>query len=150
MSDIAEIAKENAIQIECKKDGLKQRQSGDWTITFTVAGDSMPADLTTAPMGTRYLAVLVELADNEEPVNKRRWSDMKPSAQCAIRLVEPLFITFLREEYGLPVTAGHEEALAFVKTHLGIESRKELNTPGPEADAWLDMDKRYYAWTLAG
>ncbi|MBX2989487.1 MAG: hypothetical protein KF802_16480 [Bdellovibrionaceae bacterium] len=77
---------------------------------------------------------------------KKQWHVMLPSAQVSIRLEEPLFRTFLIENYGLPVNFGMEEMLAFVKEQLGIKSRKELNALGPENDAWQEMDNMYRAW----
>lgn len=77
---------------------------------------------------------------------KKQWHELLPSAQIAIRLEEPLFRAFLIEELGLPVNFGSEEMLVFVKERLDIGSRKELNTEGPEQEAWQSMDNRYQAW----
>jgi hypothetical protein len=64
----ADEARANAITFECKKDALQQRQSGDWKISFTVQGVDMDERITRAAMGTRFVAVLVEINDQELPV----------------------------------------------------------------------------------
>jgi len=66
----ADHARNNAISLEAKKDALSQRQSGDWRVSFTVQGIDMDTRLTQAPMGTRYAVVLVEIGDDEQPVQK--------------------------------------------------------------------------------
>lgn len=63
----AESARANAISMEVKKDGLQQRQNGDWVVRLTVAGIDMHERIMKAPMGTRFVCVLVEVDDNEEP-----------------------------------------------------------------------------------
>ena len=47
----AERARENAISFEVKKDGLQQRQSGDWVLRVTVAAIDMHQVIVNAPMG---------------------------------------------------------------------------------------------------
>ena len=64
----ADLARNQAISLEAKKDALAQRQNGDWKVSFTVQGADMDPRLTQAPMGTRYAVVLVEIGDDELPV----------------------------------------------------------------------------------
>src|SRR5687768_14797168 len=68
MTDVAAIALENSIQMEVKKDGLQQRQSGDWTLRLVVQQTDIDDRLTKAPMGSRFVAVLVAIDDNEMPI----------------------------------------------------------------------------------
>lgn len=64
----AELARANAISFECKKDSLRQTQAGTWKVAFTVI--DMDERLTRAMPGTRYQAVLVEIDDNELPIQQ--------------------------------------------------------------------------------
>jgi hypothetical protein len=118
----ADLARNNAISLEAKKDALSQRQSGDWRVSFTVQGIDMDTRLTQAPMGTRYAVVLVEIGPDELPVQKEAraapdqevppstrpdrakhgkidWRDVQPAAQAGIRCNEAIFGAFLREKY---------------------------------------------------
>lgn len=76
---------------------------------------------------------------------KRRWHEMRPSAQVAIRVDEPLFRTFLIEEKGMPATYQVE---GWLKHLLGIQSKKELNAPCGALDLWNEIDRAYQAWQL--
>src|SRR5215475_2539197 len=95
-------ARANAISFEAKKDGLSQRQSGDWQLRLTVAALDMDQRITSAPMGTRFQCVLVEINDDETPVDhaaqdRDKWRALGPTKQAGIRCNDPVFWAFLRE-----------------------------------------------------
>ena len=102
------------IQLEIKKDGLQQKQDGTWTLKLTVNGEDMQdCPILSAAMGQRYLAVLVELTDDDEEAAHRKaqetarhlvgtqekpkqhWDDMPLSKQAGIRCKEPQFQDFM-------------------------------------------------------
>lgn len=68
MTDVAAIARENALTIEVKKDRMSQRQNGDWAITFVLHPNDLSKELMQPPMGTRYIMALCEVQENGEPV----------------------------------------------------------------------------------
>jgi hypothetical protein len=169
----AELARDNAISFECKKDALQQRQSGDWKISFTVQSIDMDDRITKAPMGTRFVAVLVAINDDESPVQqpakekakpvsvspqpslangkpekaKRDWRDMKPSAQAAIRCGEPIFWAYLNEEHGYGVS-NKDDAAEAVRDKCGVVSRKRLDDENFHSARviWHQLDSGYVAW----
>ncbi len=63
----AEVAKDAAYDIECKKDGFRQVQSGDVKLTLTLNPQDIPATLYTDAMGQRYRMFLVPLNDDDTP-----------------------------------------------------------------------------------
>lgn len=165
----ADHARNNAISLEAKKDRLVQLQSNDWKVTFTVQTIDMDARLTQAPMGTRYAVVLVEIGDNEEPVQKearaalrqadppssrpdgakRPWRDLQPATQAAIRCNEPSFRAFLTEEHSFRPRQGHDsadEAAEFLRSLFGITSRSELGTDPRRRVLWKQMDDSFSVW----
>jgi hypothetical protein len=166
----ADLARNQAISLEAKKDALAQRQSGDWKISFTVQGADMDARLTKAAMGTRFAMVLVEIGDDELPVQKeapaqprqdtgsqsppdgaRRmdWRDMPPAAQAGIRCNEPAFRTFLMEEHSFRPRQDHDsadEAAVFIRGFFRIKSRSELGTDPRRRVLWKQMDDQFQAW----
>lgn len=86
MTTPAELARANAITFEAKKDALQQRQSGDWKVSFTVQGSDMDERLTRAPMGARFVAVLVQIDDAEMPITqttKENKKDLNSEASTA-------------------------------------------------------------------
>lgn len=65
MNDIATKARAAAAHFEAKKDGLRQTQT-EWKITLTAT--DLPAWLRDARMGTRIMVAVVEIAEDETPV----------------------------------------------------------------------------------
>lgn len=161
----ADLARKHSISLEAKKDALSQRQSGDWKVSFTVQGTDMDARLTQAPMGTRYAMVLVEIGDDELPVQKedraaprqdapqnsrpdgakRDWRDLQPAQQAGIRCDEPTFSAFLRE---IRKDDWHEapDAAECVRLICGVESRADLGTNQKARVIWRQLDNQFMAW----
>lgn len=161
---------DHAISLEAKKDALAQRQNGDWKVSFTVQGTDMDSRLTQAPMGTRYAVVLVEIGDDEQPVQKEAaakprqdapqhsrpdgakrmdWRDMQPAAQAALRCDQPAFRTFLTEQHSFRPRTDHDsadEAAEFIRNFFGIKSRSELGTDPRRRMLWKQMDDQFLAW----
>jgi hypothetical protein len=151
----AERATANAISFEAKKDGLVQRNSGDWRVSFTVQGIDMNPILTAAPMGTRFACVLVEINDDETPVDHRvedrdKWRDLGPTRQAGIRCKEPMFWSFLREELHFDRVMNEGAAAVAVRHHCGVESRRDLEKVGnSEARLkWYGLDNGFQAWKV--
>lgn len=144
---VAERAVANAIPIEVKKDGLQQRQNGDWVLRLVVQAADMDPRITNAAMGTRFQAALVEIGDDELPKEKKPmdWREVQPAAQAGIRCAEPRFWTFLWEEQGL-MTTDAEEAAENVRGMCGIKSRSELSTNHKARALWHQLDSAYRAW----
>jgi hypothetical protein len=173
----ADLARDNAISFECKKDQLRQNQSGDWKIAFTVQAIDMDKRLTMAMPGTRYMAVLVEVGSDELPVHqpekennksaarnpatprtevpdkslpsgaKLDWRELQPAAQCGIRCNDPVFWKFLEEQDGCPAS-NPDEAANIVRFLCGIESRSELGTNHKARVIWRQLDDQFQAWKL--
>jgi hypothetical protein len=164
----ADLARKNAISLEAKKDALSQRQSGDWKVSFTVQGIDMDTRLTQAPMGTRYAVVLVEIGDDEQPVQKEAaakprqnsppnshsdgakrekmdWREVQPAAQAGIRCADPVFISFLKEQQPNAWRA-HQDAASLVRWICGVKSRSELGTNHLARVMWKTLDDQFQVW----
>jgi hypothetical protein len=154
--DPATLARDNAISFEVKKDGLTQRQSGDWQLRLTIAAIDMDQRITSAAMGTRFQCVLVEINDDETPVNHRaeerdKWRALGPVKQAGIRCKDPVFWAYLRETWeGAMFAPVHDEesAACAVRDICNVLTRSDLGKPGFQ-DArilWFDLDQKYQAW----
>ena len=145
----AERAVANAIPIEVKKDGLQQRQNGDWVLRLTVQAADMDQRVTSAPMGTRYQAVLVEVDDNEQPKEQPKgkldWRDVQPAAQAGIRCAEPRFRDYLAIEHGINTKTAQEAAEA-VRNLCGVNSRAQLGVNHKARTLWHQIDSGYREW----
>lgn len=71
MTDIAARARAAAFSIEGKKDGLYQKKGEDWVVRFTIQAGELCDQLRNAPLGTRYQLALVEIGDDEQPINRK-------------------------------------------------------------------------------
>lgn len=145
----AERAVENAIAFECKKDALRQTQSGEWKMTLTLQAADMDQRVTTAPMGTRYQAVLVEVNDDEtpkeQPKGKLDWREVQPAAQAGIRCAEPRFRDYLAVEHGINTKTAQEAAEA-VRNLCGVNSRAMLGVNHKARTLWHQLDSGYRSW----
>jgi hypothetical protein len=155
MTTEADQAIANEISLEVKKDGLSQRQSGDWSLRFTVAAIDMDRRLTEAAMGARFQCVLVEVNDDETPVDHKsqerdKWREMGATKQAGIRCNDPVFWSFLREYLHYAVN-DMESAAKAVRDWCAVESRADFDKPGKsfERQRWLALDYNFQAWKAA-
>lgn len=155
--NMAQRARRSAIPFEAKKDGLRQRQSGDWVLSLVIAAADMDQRITAAAMGTRYACVLVEKNDDESPrehavETRDKWRSLGPTTQAGIRCADPVFWAWLEEE-GYPrgnrvVCNSHDDAAELVRAHCGVASRADLNKPGfgQHRLKWYEMDNAFQGW----
>jgi hypothetical protein len=144
---VAAKALANAIPLEIKKDAMRQTQSGDWKITFTVQAADMDQRLTSAAMGTRFQAALVEIGDDELPKEKGKldWREVQPAAQAGIRCADARFRDYLSVEYGFD-THTPEEAAAALRGICKVNSRAEFSTNPKARVLWHQLDSAYREW----
>lgn len=155
MIDQAKRARDNAISLEVKKDGLHQRQNGDWMLRVVFAETDFSDVLGRAKMGTRFQCVLVEIGDDESPVDhatieKGKWRDLGPAKQAGMRCKEPMFWAFLSETRDTPVF-NERNAADFVREHCEIESRADLGKVqfSKARELWFVLDREFQAWKAA-
>jgi hypothetical protein len=153
MHQEADRARANAIPLELKKDGLQQRQSGDWVLRVVVQAADMHQNIINAPMGTRFQAALVEIDDDETPVQqdakmRQAWRDIGPTKQAGIRCCDPVFHAFLSERMPYGKINDEKGAALAVRNICGIETRADLSKPGfsEQRLAWAHLDNAFEAW----
>jgi hypothetical protein len=176
---IAQYARDSAVHMEAKKDGLQQRQSGDWVLRLTVQATDMPMEVMQAPMGQRYVVALVAIGDNEEPASavvaaasaakpdatgrpapveesrvfKRNWVDLPPQQQAGIVSNDPVFWEFLSTEKRARINGCHirsaDDAAIYIRNYCGVKSRTELASNDEARSEWRDLMHTYRAWQLA-
>lgn len=155
--DSATKARSNAISLECKKDGLQQRQSGDWVLRLTVQAIDMHQRIVSAPMGARFQCVLVEVNDDETPVDhvamdRDKWRALGPAKQAGIRCKDPVFWAFLRE-HGIdsvkyPEVHNEVRAASVVRNLCSVLTRGDLGKPGfgDQRILWYALDNAFQGW----
>ncbi len=143
--NIAEFARQSAIPLEVKKDGLQQRQNGDWVLRLVVQAADMDPRITNAAMGTRFQAALVEVGDDEMPKQRMDWRNVQPAAQAGIRCADEQFQRYLRAEHGKPVLTP-EDAAEEIRKMCNIKSRSELSSNHKARALWHSIDSAYREW----
>jgi len=146
------------MQFECKKHGLSQQQSGEWTLAVKVHANDVPSALLTAPMGTRYQAVIVEIDDQEQPVEHpkpdKKDDPHRLSRQAAMLCDDLVFRNFLRsiarltwEHYKDELTTD-QTAAECVRKLCKVQSRSEFDTDKEAAARWRDLHGKYQEWRM--
>ena len=151
MTTVAQRAVDAAMEVECKKDSLKQNQDGTWKFTLTIAPGGLPDAMMKAPPGTRYTAVFVEVDDVEEPVKRapaasnkprRPFHDLPLSQQAALRCQDDRFCQFLGKQHDwTPEDKGG--SAGFIYDWCTINSRADLDTDDQAAADWLRLNAEY-------
>jgi len=149
--------------IEVKKHAYRQTQDGI-VISFVVHPNDVSPALAAAPLGTRYGCALVEIRDDETPVSPeqqsarakpekdrkrwigKKWHELPPSQQAAIRCNEGKFWEFLGQQKIGAKVFGDSEAAAAVRRLCDVASRKNLDTDGFAAGLWRSLDSDYRFW----
>lgn len=139
MNDIAAVARENAIPLEVKKDGLQQRQDGSWLLRLKVHPQDSMKLIADAPMGQRYMLAMVALDDNEQPKQRKSWNELTPAVQAALKCADPEFQAFLNVD-------GEEAAAVKVRERCEVQSRRELTQSPRAAAAWETLCADFFAY----
>jgi hypothetical protein len=149
---MAQQAIDNAFSFEVLKDGLQQRQNGDWVLRFTAQNIDLNKILINARMGTRFHCTLVELGDDETPVDHKamdrdKWRALGSVKQAGIRCKDPIFWAFLRENYEETIVDETAAAEA-VRYICNVLTRSDLGKPGfsDQRILWFDLDNKFQAW----
>ena len=162
MTNEAAKAIENSFHMECKKDAMKQLQSGEWSISFKVLAEDIPVGLLTAPMGTRFVVAACEKNDDETP--KQQSPEAKETPKAGGKLAKEagmlcnakLFINFLRQSHAATWRIAsahprfHEEpsdsdvAAQCVRQICGVHSRSEIDEYPTAREYWTDLMKDYH------
>jgi len=132
--------------MEVKKDGLRQTQDGIWKLTLTVHPNDMTNAILQAPMGTRYMAAMVAVGDDEQPVPEAASKAEPLSTLYRKRISVKRFQDFVLKHFN-PVSGeddlpARETADLRLKRAWGFGSSYDLDTSPEAAEAF----KRFYTY----
>jgi hypothetical protein len=133
-------------QIECKKHAYRQTQDGV-VISFVVHPNDITPELASAPLGTRYAAVLLELTDDEMVRTPPKPKSL--AQQAGILCGEITFLKFLEENYQHLVTgpiSNDFDAASMVRQICGVESRADFDSDPAAGQRWRSLKGQFEAW----
>lgn len=149
--------------VELKKDSLRQPQSGDWKVGFTIQANDMPDYLLTSPMGKRFYVVFVDADDYDERegIEPKRNSNgtqtelsegEKLRTRAVLLCKDYLFQVFVAKDMGYTVKEMMFNAPAICRTYIvdscAISSRSELATNPRAQESFKMLLERYKTWQL--
>jgi len=152
MTSEAQKARDVAIEFECKKDGLKQVQSGDVKLTLTVSPLDMPNTLYSDPMGQRYIAVIVPLNDDETPKETVKPKSFATSAKMLAK--DEAFHSFCKSvDYDAWLSAfidwkdsDETKANCFIRYKCQVDSCAELIEGSEAGKKFKKLQGDYMFW----
>lgn len=134
-----------SVTFEGIKYSYNQRQAGI-VIAFVVHPENMPDYVALAPLGSRVMVTLTEIADDEkhpEPEKPRQsWDSMKRSQQAGILCSDRQFQEWMlgsQSGCAFPETEVAEE----IRTRCRVDSRAKLDTDEKAASRWDALVIRY-------
>lgn len=141
--------REAAIPIEVKKHAYRQTQDGI-VISFVMHPNDVSPELASAPLGTRYMAALVEMNDDNTPkaiIQKKH----SLAQQAGILCTDARFAKFLEEQHPDMVKACTEQDDTWtpevvVRVLCGVKSRAEFDKDDGAAHQWRALKGAYDAW----
>jgi len=122
-------AEKNTLQCEVVKIGLNQDKNGH-ILKVAIQPSDLPKDLILDPLGSRYMMVLARLNDQDEVIQPKEKSDGEKAVDIAGLLCRNTRFISWMFDYGYSPERTESGAIEGIKSHCGIESRREFRTDG--------------------
>lgn len=120
-------AHKNTLQFECVKVAMVQDKNGH-ILKLAIHPNDLPKDLVLDPLGSRYVAVLARLNDQDEVVQPKEKTDADKAVDIAGLLCRnDRFISWLFDT-GYSGSRDELGAIAAVRDICGIKSRADFKT----------------------
>lgn len=137
--------------IEVRKIAYRQSKDG-MVLSLLVHNDDMTPELASAPLGTRYAVALVEIGDDEHPIERNKQNPLVQRA--GILCNEILFQTFIEEEFPLDwdeekldtKRSVPEITASVLRKNCEIESRRDLANNPEGAMKFERLLAKYEMW----
>jgi hypothetical protein len=146
LNDLPTIARDNAMGCEARKIAYRQSKDG-FVVSFAIHPNDVPDGLAVAGIGTRYMLALVEIGDDEKPVDRGHDRTVQ---RAGILCADKEFQSFLRTQHALrwSEAEGDDEtkAAAVLRRLCEISSRKELATDHRASAAFESLLSKFEGW----
>ena len=134
------------IQFEGLKTGFRQNKDG-YVLNLAIHPDDVPPDLMKDFVGSRYMVVMVRLADDDQPmVRDNEFAGDAAVKAAGILCRDPEFWDWLCQKE-MMFEKSEKACTEFLYGYLGIESRKELKTDADARDLFKRLKQAFEAWS---
>lgn len=132
------------LQFEAVKVAMKQNKDG-YGLTLNVHPDEVPDALLRDFVGARYQVVMVRLADDDTPMDRREHDGSKALRLSGVLCRESDFWEFLADT-GEIFDATEESATDWLRGYLGVSSRADLKVNQEAREKLQTINKAYREW----
>jgi hypothetical protein len=131
-------------QFEAKKVALKQTKDGH-VLTLAIHPDESPDEILRDFVGSRYMVVMVRLADNEEPLNREEYAGGQMVKLAGMLCRDKDFWEFLHSREDL-FEKNEAACVDWLTGTLGVNSRSEIKTNNLAQTALKKVYGEYKEW----
>ena len=149
MADVNNDIRKNAYKFECMFQSLRKTKE-HISITIAIHPNDVPRDLLADPIGSRYMAALVRMDDNEEIIPP-------PMQMTADRLVQSAGMLCRQERFqrwlvesGCGNEISEESAIKYLRRLLGISTRKQIGEEEQAAKDFRTIKEKFESGQLLG
>lgn len=135
-------AREAAISFECVKVKLAQSKDGI-LLTFSVHPDEVPDSLVRAFVGSRWLAALVRLGDDDQPVADPKQVEADRMVQSAAMLCRDTSFQAFLVRRRIATEATEVAAAEGLRAYLGVNSRADLKSDNAARRLFEDLREAF-------
>lgn len=125
-------------KIECVKIALTQDKNG-FVLKLALSPADAPEDVLRDPVGQRYLAVLVRLNDNDEPVAAETDREGIQAVKIAGTLCSDNNFQLWLAQKNYVDDMSEDAASAWMRIYLGLKSRAELKINATARRKLMDL-----------
>lgn len=129
-------------QFEAVKVAIKQDKTG-YILTLNIHPDDIDERILRDFVGARYMVVMARINADEQPMNRDTVRDPVRAAGMLCR--DQSFADWLLER-GEIFDSTEEEAILWLQTELGLESRSQLKHEPEAAKKFWSIEQEYKAW----
>ena len=134
----------DTLQFEAVKMALKQNKDG-YVLTMNVHPDEVPDALLRDYVGARYQVVMVRLADDDTPMDRREHDGTRSLRLSWALCRETEFWEFLADT-GEIFDANEQSATDWLRGYLGVSSRADLKVNQGAREKLQTINKAYKEW----
>jgi hypothetical protein len=131
-------------QFEAKKIALRQTKDG-YVINLAIHPDDLPDEIVKDFVGSRYMVVMVRLADNQEPLNRQEFAGAQMVKLAGMLCREKEFWEYLHE-IGQLFELNEPACVEWLTGYLNINSRADIKTNKLAQDELKELYTEYKEW----